>query len=428
MGSGMRWTRRFATAMLLALAASAGLSLAPAAAPGLPALQAIGPGTVRAAGDDIDIGTTTRYVVVPSKARIRVTVDIVAVNQHPTQSSGGVITRYYYDGLNLGVQPEATNLKATQGGTQVQVTSTKHKTYRLLTILFRSNLYFGQTAKVRLTFDLPTGAPRSASDVRVGAAFASFLAWAFGDHGSVRIEVPAGFDVNVSGANTTAETESDGTQVLTATTAAAADWYAWVDARNDAGLTSQVLHLADGEQITVRAWPEDNKWRRRVSRILTDGVPHLVQLIGLPWPVRGSLNVLEIHTPLLEGYAGFYDSANREITISEELDDLTIVHEASHAWFNADLFTERWITEGLADEYAARVLADSGQQEPAPDKVKPTAKVAFPLSRMGPAGPDLGRRERRQGAVWIRRVVDRGPPDRRGGRRRRDAPGVPGRP
>ena len=49
-------------------------------------------------------------------------------------------------------------------------------------------------------------------------------------------------------------------------------------------------------------------------------------------------------------------STKDTITISEELDELTIVHEASHAWFNRNWFTERWITEGLADEYAARVL------------------------------------------------------------------------
>ena len=66
----------------------------------------------------------------------------------------------------------------------------RRKGYRLATILFRQNLYYGQTARVRLTFDLPGGEPRSASDIRVGSAFATFTAWAFGDRGSVRVEVP----------------------------------------------------------------------------------------------------------------------------------------------------------------------------------------------------------------------------------------------
>ena len=30
-----------------------------------------------------------------------------------------------------------------------------------------------------------------------------------------------------------------------------------------------------------------------------------------------------------------------------------MLHEIAHTWFNEDLFEERWITEGLADEFAA---------------------------------------------------------------------------
>ncbi len=91
-----------------------------------------------------------------------------------------------------------------------------------------------------------------------------------------------------------------------------------------------------------------------------------------------------MHTPLLEGYAGFYDPETDEITISEDLDDLTIIHEASHAWFNRSLFTERWITEGLADEYAARVLRELDRGYPDPPASSPTEEAAFPLSDWPP--------------------------------------------
>ena len=57
----------------------------------------------------------------------------------------------------------------------------------------------------------------------------------------------------------------------------------------------------------------------------------------------------EVHTPLLEGYAGIFFEGENRIEISEDLDDLTIIHEASHAWFNGDLFVGRWINEGFAD-------------------------------------------------------------------------------
>jgi len=116
-------------------------------------------------------------------------------------------------------------------------------------------------------------------------------------------------------------------------------------------------------------------------------VPELVGLIGLDWPVKGALSVTEGHTPLLEGYAGFYDPQTDEITISEDLDDLTIVHEASHAWFNNRLYTERWITEGLADEYASRVLVGLGRKSQAPTAVKRSAAAAFALDHWPPPAP-----------------------------------------
>ena len=330
--------------------------------------------------------TKARYVVVPQNGVVRVTVDVAVVNQKPNRVSGGVITRYFYDSVNLGVQLEATHLRATQDGAPVRVTSAVRRGFRLVTISFRNDIYFGETAHVRLQFDLPAGAPRSDSDVRVGPAFATFLAWAFGDRGSVRIDVPKAFDVDISGEDMEASTTAI-SKVFTATTDDALGWFAWVNARNDDGLTRERLDLADGEQVVVRGWPEDSRWRRRVSVILSDSVPDLVGRIGLPWPVDGPLNVLEVHTPLLEGYAGFYDPKSDEITISENLDDLTIVHEASHAWFNSRLFTDRWINEGLAEEYASQVLAAEtrGKVDPAP--VKRSAKVAFPLAHWDPPAP-----------------------------------------
>ena len=111
--------------------------------------------------------------------------------------------------------------------------------------------------------------------------------------------------------------------------------------------------------------------------MLDDGLPALEELVGLEWPVSGDLSVSEVHTPLLHGYAGFYDESTDEITMSEDLDEHTILHEASHAWFNGDLIRDRWIDEGLAEYYAAagpRALGLS--DESAPTVIEPTAPGA----------------------------------------------------
>ena len=238
----------------------------------MPLPAALGP-AVALAADDISIATASRYTVVPKAGRVRVVVDITAANEKPNKVTGGTITRYFYDGVNLAIQPEARTVRATQDGRPIKVDLAKRKGYRLATILFRENLYYGETARIRLTFDLPGGEPRSESDIRVGSAFATFTAWAFGDRGSVRVEVPKGFRVEIVGADMEQEPDAKGLQVWSATTTRPLDWYAWVTATNDEALTRDRLTLDGGDEVVIRGWPEDKRWRSRVRDLLRDGVP-----------------------------------------------------------------------------------------------------------------------------------------------------------
>jgi hypothetical protein len=103
-------------------------------------------------------------------------------------------------------------------------------------------------------------------------------------------------------------------------------------------------------------------------------------MVGLDWPVTGDIRVTEVHTPLLEGYAGVFYTGQDRIEISEDLDELTIIHEASHAWFNSGLFTGRWINEGFADEYASRVLDRVSGGGLTPEPVSPGDAAAVRLN------------------------------------------------
>jgi hypothetical protein len=336
-----------------------------------------------AAVDGLDVATAATYVLDPAARRVRVSVDVTVVNR----LSDTLGLRYYYPGVNLAIQPEAASIAASQDGVRDQTTTAPRTGYRLLSVEFSSRLYAGAAAHVQLSYVLPAGAPRSTSSVRVGAAYSTFVAWAFGDRGTVEVDVPSAFEVTTSGGTLAQSSRGDGTHVLTASVAAPGTWYAWIDARDDAALTSQTLHLPGNEQVVVRAWPEDAVWRQRVARELSRGIPVLLKEIDLPWPVDGRLTVIEVSGTLLEGYAGFYSAGTHEITISENLDPLTIVHEASHAWFNASLFTDRWITEGLANEYASRTLKATGLSPANPGDARTSASVAFPLDTWGPPAP-----------------------------------------
>ena len=159
-----------------------------------------------------------------------------------------------------------------------------------------------------------------------------------------------------------------------------------VDADRPTELGVRWLSISTGESIAVRAWPEDEAWQDRVADRLERGMPELHRLVGLPWPVTGALQVTEVHTPLLEGYAGLYHPDSDGIEISEDLDDQTILHEASHAWFNAGLFDGRWIGEGLADTYAAKALSKIGIYAGPPLEYSRTDPAAFPLNDWPPLG------------------------------------------
>ena len=108
---------------LAGLVLAAGLSVLaglvpPAAGPAFLAspLGAVAP-AVALAADDLGVTTKTHYVVAPDAGVVHVTVDVTALNQKPNRSTSGVITRYFYNQVNLGVQLEATHVKASRGGT-----------------------------------------------------------------------------------------------------------------------------------------------------------------------------------------------------------------------------------------------------------------------------------------------------------------------
>ena len=364
---GVGGPRRAALTLAAIALAVAGV-LVPAAAP-----------AARAATDGLGLTTAATYTVVPARHVVHVVVAVTAVNNKPNVASGGLVTKYFYDGARIGIQPEATAIRATAGGVRLATTTTPADGYHVLEIRFRSSLFYHQTARLTVAYDLPGGAPRSTSDIRVGPAFATFVAWAFGDRGSVRVVVPPGFDAVSTGSTATRST-SGGSTVFEATGIAdVGAWYLVVNADRPTGLTSDRVDLAGGEHVVIRAWPEDATWKTRVGSLLARGLPRLVADIGLAWPVTGDLSIFEVHTPLLEGYAGRFIEGRNRIDISEDLDDLTIVHEASHAWFNSDLFEGRWIDEGLADAYAARTLDALGIAARPLRTARPSDRAAIAL-------------------------------------------------
>lgn len=350
-------------------------------------LAPIGAPARAAAEDGLDVVTSATYTLQPPLGLVRVAIDVIARNEVPDEQVGSLLRRTWFTGASFAIQPEASGVRATAGGALLPTKIADQKGYRELEVTFAGSLYYGETARFRIEYDLPGGEPRSESDVRVGSAFATFLAWGFGDRADVRVTIPAAFDVESAG-SPVERSRADGATVLRADGVTdTSDWYVLVTADRPAALTATRLRIPSGEAVIVRGWPEDTEWNRTVGDLLTRGLPVLDELVGLDWPVAGDLEVFEVHTPLLEGYGGFYDPTASRIQISEDLDELTILHEASHAWFNDGLFSGRWINEGLADEYGRRALAAVGRPGDSPGVASPSEEEAFPLNEWPPPQP-----------------------------------------
>jgi hypothetical protein len=376
------------------------------------------PVPVARAADELRLEADTTYRVDPGDRVVRVRIDVKATNRKPNTirrtATQIITTRYFYDRLLFNIQREAKSVRASSGSSTLRVSVEDRADHRLLTVRI-PNLDFRQSRNIRIEYDLPSGKPRSKGDIRVGAAFTTFTTWAWGDPGrsTVRVVMPKGFTDRGYGQALKA-TEEDGRIVMSSGTIGdPGGWYAVIIADRPASLTDVRVGNVQSP-VVIQAWPEDTAWRDHVGRVLDDGVPVLQELIALDWPVSGDLTVTEVHTPLLEGYSGIYSSLSESILISEDLDDQTILHEASHAWFDHDFIDERWILEGLAEEYAARARAKLGLEGPAsPDRVAPDDTAAFPLDEWPAPGrvddkATAAREDFGYAASWtvMRQIVD----------------------
>ncbi|HEY4227417.1 MAG TPA: hypothetical protein VGM49_03695, partial [Candidatus Limnocylindrales bacterium] len=319
------------------------------------------------AASPLRIQADTVYTLDPAAGRVHVEIDFKVTDLKPNSAQ----FIYFYHDLSFALQPEATSVKAS--GSASSVSTTKRTYFIEAVVHLRSNLYYRQTASFTVRYDMVGGAPRSDSAIRVGKAFATFGVWSWGDVGRSTVEVntPSGYVDTVDGDPMQAGTGSGGPD-LTATPKDPNTFFAIVSSENSAAYSSTRISLPGNVEIVVKAWPEDKAWDTSVGSALRKAMPELEKLIGLPWPVAHDLAVQERYTPSLEGYAGFFLTDAQRIDVTEDLDPVVIVHEASHAWFNETIFAERWLYEGLAEEYAWRAQTDvGGDAGPGPERPDP---------------------------------------------------------
>lgn len=343
-----------------------------------------------AAVDGLAVASTTTFRVDPANALIDVEVVFTVSNVTPNRTRNGVTTQYYFPGLSVPIPVEATEISVVRSDGRALSTerpgAEPDSSFELLDVNFGRNLFYRSSSTFTLGYILPSGEARDfASGVRVNPAYAVFDAYGIGDANAVnvRVEVPMDFDVSITGSEYRVRLEDDINVYEATDIPNPEDFHLFIVARNDAALSTRNIELGEEAQISIRAWPGDDEWADFVAEELDSGFVELQTLVNLPFP-DDRLEIVESIDPGLQGYAGWYIKSEQRIEVSEEFDSETLLHELAHAWFNRALFSERWIGEGLAEEFASRSLEATGEELAKPKGPRTTSRYRTDLNVWAP--------------------------------------------
>jgi hypothetical protein len=347
---------------------------------------------VAAATGGLTIVGRARYSVQPEHGRVRITVGLdVANHLHDTTTR-----RFYFDHGFLAVLPGTTGFRLTADSGQPSVRVSKATAdYTLLQLNFGRRLYSGKSASLQLRFDLADRGGDATRDVRIGTALVSFPVWAFASPSTsgatVGVVFPKGYSVTVESGDLPAPTtDSSGRTIYqTGPIANPSTFFVFLVADRPGSYKTSAVSTQIGEAkalITVRAWPDDPAWAKRIRTLFKKGLPVLGRLIGLPWTHSGSFEVQEAVSRTTGGYAGLFDPKSGRIEVAYYADSGVVLHEASHVWFNGALLADRWANEAFASYYALGA-AKRLKEEVTLDKLTPTLeKSRIPLNAWGEIG------------------------------------------
>lgn len=320
---------------------------------------------------DVEWDTKLTYRLKVDQGTINLVSDVTITNKHGNRRDGNTIIQYYLDRAGIYVPEEATGLMITSDGEELTYTIEEDVEeddeivgLDLLDIRFPRRIFYNRSVDIRIEYDLPGDDPRSDSLFRVNPAYASFSVIAWGDPGRIEVVVMLDDQFAVDAWGSEYLVTKEGSDIVyTMTDIEDPDeWFMVFTARNDDRLIDSSADLEDFD-VNIRSWPSDNWWASEVEKAVQAGLPVLSEMIGLDWRPEEVLEIRESIEPNLLGYGGWYLDTGDVIEIGEYVDRHLVLHEIGHSWFTNDLFTHRWITEGLSDEFAARTVASLGWAE-----------------------------------------------------------------
>ena len=338
---------------------------------------------------DIDTAAAYEYRVDPSTNSVNVTITLEITADKPNRNTADGYYQYYFTGYGIAVPKAAQDITiADSSGVELGY-EIEHEDEWVQAIVFgfRRNIYYRQTATVTVAYNLVEDRDDEYSIVRVNDAYIGLDVWTdpLLEAATVEVVTPSGFvnsNQDQSGlASGQFQAVAEGEEIrFVASELDPEEYWTVLSLNRPERLVQRDLEIA-GNAVTLRSWPGDTAWADEAAESIEEGLPILVDSVGLPWPLSNTLTVTESFDPTLAGYGGWYDRSDQEISVGDTLDDHLMMHELSHVWFGDRLFVERWITEGLANTYAALAVEamDNNTDRPEPERVSLLDAEAIPL-------------------------------------------------
>ncbi len=356
------------------------------------------PAAAREENEDADTFAHYEYRADTETGIIGVTITLEVTADKPNQTVAGGVYQYYLEGYALTIPVSARDVAITtaSGASLDYEVVYEDDWFQTLAFGFGRNIFYRQTATVIVTYDLVEDRGDESAITRVNDAYIAVYVWPdpLLEDAAVEVVTPPGFEFGNQFAFATDEftaTDGDGDVRFVADDIDPEVFYTVLSLERPDRLVKQALEV-DGHEIVLQSWPGDDAWAASAGATIEEGLPLLIDAIDLDWPIDNELTVTESYDPLLAGYGGWYDSIGAEISLGDVPDDHLILHELSHLWFHNELFSDRWITEGLAETYAADIVADMDGDRPEPESVSLLDSEAIPLSRwptVGGVEPEL---------------------------------------
>jgi hypothetical protein len=282
--------------------------------------------------------------------------------------SGSVDHRAFDRSLELGVE-----MVAAAGGATVAT----------LAVRLDDCLSYGRQSAIRVTYDIPAGAPRSAAAARITADYVAFVAWSAGrpGGGSIEIVVPTTLTADSLSSDWTVATQGTYT-VYTKNPVRDPSTYRVLFGARRASAADAVPVSVDDHRFQLLDAPGDDEWVTHVRGRLTDDLAALEQVIGRPWPYTGTYTIREAYAPV--GLAAANWPTDPDATdVGERLDEQGVLYGLAGAWFGSHLFVDQWLAQALARTRAAAAAEGQGiaVDPPAPDSVD--AAVAAIVDEIG---------------------------------------------